>query len=164
MGSEPSVPPGGADGDDAPDPELLAAVERASRHVGATGAVGKARPVVRFDAPRTGARRVWVLGALLALSVAAAALLTLIPPGRQSAAEVEADLRWAIANVVREVEVSRARTGTLPDPERLGPLLGEHVVYEPSGEGYVVTGERDGVLVRYDGTVPLEEWLAGFGG
>jgi len=160
LDKESRVPAGGAGDDDAPDPELLAAVERASRHVGAAAGRAQLRPVVRFDAARAGGRRVRVLGAVLALSVAVAAALTLIPPRAQSPGEVEADLRWAVANVVREVEAERARTGALPAPQRLDALLGEHLRYEPVGGAYVVTGERDGVRVSWDGTVPLEEWVA----
>lgn len=151
---------GGTAGDDAPDPGLLAAVERASRHLGAAHRPGSTRPVVRYDAPGVGHRRLWVLGALLVLSVAAAALATLLRPASQPPADVEADLRWAVANVVRGVEAHRARTGALPRPEMLQPLLGEHLTYEASGGAYVVTGERDGVRVRFDGSVPLEAWLA----
>lgn len=149
--------PGPGAGEDARSAELLAAVERASRHVGGRGPEGG--PVLRFDAPRAGARRVRVLGAILAVCMVGAALLLLLPSPRQSEEDVEADLRWAVANVVREVEASRARTGALPDPERLRILAGEHVTYEPVGDLYLVTGERDRVRVVYDGTVPLEEWL-----
>lgn len=99
------------------------------------------------------------LGVVLALAVAVAALPSLLLPRTQPAAEVEADLRWAVGHVVREVEALRRRDGRLPDPEQLQGLLGEHVVYEPSGGAYVVTGERDDVRVRYDGTLPLEAWL-----
>ncbi|MHB1192178.1 MAG: hypothetical protein ACYC6F_03950 [Longimicrobiales bacterium] len=120
-----------------------------------------ARPVLRFDAPRVGHGRLWVLGGLLALSVAAAALVPLLRPRAQPAADVEADLRWAVAHVVREVEAHRARSGALPGPEVLRPLLGEHVAYEAVGDAYLVTAERDGIQVRFDGSVALEAWLAG---
>ena len=154
------APGGGADGD-APNPELLSAVERASRHVGAAGGPRKGGgPIVRFDAPRASKRRVWALGAILALSVVAAVLSFLLPSRTQPEADVEADLRWAVANVVREVEAFRARTGALPEPERLRILVGEHVTYEPRGDVYVVTGERDRVRVVYDGRTPLDAWLA----
>ena len=127
------------------------AVQRASRHLGVEGPM-HARPVLRFDAPRFGHRRLWVLGALLVLSTAAAALVPLLRPRAQPAAEVEADLRWAVAHVVREVEAHRARTGALPGPEVLRPLLGEHVAYEAVGDAYLVTAERDGIRVRFDGS------------
>lgn len=162
MDRDPPVPRGGADGD-APNPDLLAAVERASRHMGAAGGPrkeGGRGPVLRFDASRASARRVRWLGAILALSMVAAALFWLLPARTQPPEDVEADLRWAVANVVREVEAYRVRTGALPDPERVRILVGEHVTYEPLGDVYVVTGERDRVRVLYDGTMPLEEWLA----
>jgi hypothetical protein len=143
---------------------MLAAVQRASRHLGREGPVAGARPVLRFDAPKAGHGRLWVLGGLLALSFGAAALVPLLRPRAQPAADVEADLRWAVANVVREVEAHRARTGVLPGPAVLRPLLGEHVAWEVVGEAYLVTAERDGIQVRFDGSVPLEEWLAGGAG
>jgi hypothetical protein len=139
---------------------MLAAVQRASRHLGVEGPTADARPVLRFDAPRVGHRRIWVLGGLLALSMAAAALVPLLRPRTQPAADVEADLRWAVAHVVRQVEAHRVRTGALPGPEVLRPLLGEHVAYEAAGDAYLVTAERDGIQVRFDGSVPLEAWLA----
>jgi hypothetical protein len=148
-------------GNDAPPPELLAAVQRASRHLGVEAPKAGARPMLRFDAPKVGHRRLWVLGGLLGLSVAAAALVPLLRPATQPAADVEADLRWAVAHVVREVEAHRARSGALPGPEALRPLLGEHVTYQAMGDAYFVTAERDGIRVRFDGSVPLEAWLAG---
>jgi len=161
---EPQVPGGGADAD-TPSADLLAAVERASRHLGAAGGAKKeAGPVLRFDAPRAPLRRLLILGVILALSVVAAALSVLLPSRAQPVADVEADLRWAVANVVREVEAYRTRTGALPEPERLRILLGEHLTYEPLGDVYLVTGERDEVRVLYDGTTTLDAWLAGRGG
>jgi len=161
LDKDPGTPVGGTAGGDAPPPEMLAAVQLASRHLGVEGPKAGARPVLRFDAPRVGHRRLWVLGGLLALSVGAAALVPLLRPTTQPVAEVEADLRWAVANVVREVEAHRARSGALPGPEALRPLLGEHVTYQAAGDAYFVTAERDGVRVRFDGSVPLEAWLAG---
>ncbi|MDP2956270.1 MAG: hypothetical protein Q8N53_07605 [Longimicrobiales bacterium] len=160
MDREPPSAGEGADAADAPNPELLAAVERASRHLGAPRGREHGGSALRFDAPRPVARRVKVLGVVLALAVAVAALPSLLLPRTQPADEVEADLRWAVGHVVRQVEALRRRDGRLPDPEQLQVLLGEHVVYEPSGGTYVVTGERDDVRVRYDGTLPLEVWVA----
>ncbi|HSW29791.1 MAG TPA: hypothetical protein VLH75_09955 [Longimicrobiales bacterium] len=151
-------------GGDAPPSEMLAAVERASRHLGREGPTAGARPVILFDAPRLGHRRLWVLGGLLVLSMGAAALVPMLRPRAQPAADVEADLRWAVAHVVREVEAHRARSGALPGPEVLRPLLGEHVAYEAVGDSYLVTAKRDGIEVRFDGSVELEAWLAGEAG
>ena len=159
MDKGPEDPTGSRAGDVAPARELLAAVERAGRHLGVGGSARAPRPVIRFDAPDVKRRRLLVLGALAVLSLAGAALATLIPPSSQPADDVEADLRWAVAHVVRAVEAHRARTGSLPAPERLLPLLGEHLAYEASGDAYVVSGERDGVGVRFDGSVPLDAWL-----
>lgn len=160
MDRDPPSAGGGADDADTPNRELLAAVEQASRHLGAHRGRGQGDSALRFDAPRPVARRLRALGVVLALAVAAAGLPSLLRPRTQPAAEVEADLRWAVGHAVRQVEALRRRDGRLPDPEQLQGLLGEHVVYEPSDGAYVVTGERDDVRVRYDGTLPLEEWVA----
>jgi hypothetical protein len=71
---------------------------------------------------------------------------------------VEADLRWAVAQVVRRVEALRVQTGRLPAPADLGGLVSDLVVYEPLGEGYRVYGRRGPVRVEFDGAIPLARW------
>ncbi len=156
-GRDPARRPSPPTGGDAPPAELLAAVERASRHLGVDGRGGRPRPVHRFAAPAPGRRRVWVLGALLALSVALGAVASWLRPVVQSPAEVEADLRWAVDNVVRQVEAHHSRTGMLPPREILLPLLGEHLTYDILDGSWVVSAERDGVRVRVEGAPPVGE-------
>lgn len=151
------APPHDATPDEATRAELLAAVEQASRHLGLEQRERTPRPVLRFDAYREGHRRLWVLGTLLVLSAVAAAVAPLLRPVTQTPADVEADLRWAVDNVAREVEAHRSRTGELPPPELLRPLLGEHVTYEARDGTYLVSAEREGVRVRLDGAPPVEE-------
>jgi hypothetical protein len=97
---------------------------------------------------------VLVVAALLGRTVWSLRARAEPPPAR-----VEADLRWAVAQVVRRVEDLRSRTGRLPRAEELQGLVSDLVVYEPAGDGYRVRGQRGGVRVEYDGTVPLERWL-----
>lgn len=152
--------------EDAPAPDLLEAIEVAARHVGSARVEPDAAVdvhvgtpgVVRFDAPRTGRARLALLGALLLAAVAGTAYLSLRPRGEPPPREVEADLRWAVGQVVRRVEALRLRTGELPPPEDLRGLVSDLVVYEPLGDGYWVVGQRGPVRVEFDGSLDLERW------
>jgi hypothetical protein len=145
--------------DDAPDPGLLEAIEVAARHVGRGHDARETTPVVvRFDAPRPGQMRLWLLTALLLITATGSAYLSFRPQAEPPPEDVEADLRWAVAQVVRRVEVLHSRTGRLPAPEDLHGLVSDMVVYEPLGEGYWVFGQRGPVRVEFDGTIPLARW------
>jgi len=141
------------------EPELLDAVSRAARHVGAERREGKGS-VVRFDTAPTGRGRLLALLVVLALVVAATAYLSLRTYGEPPLVEREEDLRWAVAQVVRRVESLRAQTGSLPTAEALHGLVSELIVYEQSDDVYVVVGRRGDARVIYDGSVPLDVWLA----
>ena len=150
------------------DPALLEAIDAASRVVGdARGASEPGDPevprgptpvVVRFDAAPPRRLRFWLLGVALVLSAAGSAYLSFRPRGAPAPAEVEADLRWAVAQVVRRVEVLRSQTGRLPRLEDLRGLVSDLVVYEPLADGYWVYGVRGPVRVEYDGSVSLDRW------
>lgn len=145
--------------DDAPAPELLEAIEVAARHVGRGPEEAEAVPVVvRFDAPRPGRTRLVTLTVLLLATAAGSAYLSLRPQAEPPPWEVEADLRWAVAQVVRRVEALRERTGRLPAPEELHGLVNDLVVYEPLGDGYRVFGRRGPVYVEFDPDVPVDRW------
>lgn len=147
------------DPDDAPAPDLLEAIEAAARQVGSTPGATQGTPVVvRLDGLRPGRARVTLLVLLLVASVVGTAYLSYRPPGEPSAETVEADLRWAVAQVVRRVEGLRLQTGRLPDQGDLRGLVSDLVVYEPLGDGYWVFGQRGSVRVEFDGTVPLDTW------
>lgn len=154
-------PPEGAEPDEVLDPRLLDAIEGARRWAGGQSASTSGRPVLRYDPVRPRRLRARVgVGVLVALLLTAVGAM-LLPPARQAPREVEADLRWAVAQVVGEVEAVRRRTGRLPTTEELHGLVSELVVYRADGDAYTVTAQRDGVRVLYDGTEPLEAWLQG---
>ena len=69
-----------------------------------------------------------------------------------------------MAQVVRRVESLRAQTGSLPTVEALHGLVSELIVYEQTGEVYIVVGRRGDAQVVYDGSVPLDVWLAAASG
>lgn len=154
--------------DEGADQELLEAIDAAARLVGEArpdagpGSLEPAREpapvVVRFDTSPPPRLRFWLLTLVLIGSAAGAAYLSLRPQDEPPAAEVEADLRWAVAQVVRRVEELRGRSGRLPLPGDLQGLVSDLVVYEPLADGYWVYGERGSVRVEFDGTVPLERW------
>jgi len=142
------------------DPELLAVVQQAARQAGAANATERSPVVIQYNAPATRARLsvVW-LSAVLLVVATGALYLSVRSQGDPPAAEVEADLRWAVGHVVRRVEALQQRTGQLPRPEDLTGLVSDVVVYERLGDGYRVFGRRGPVLVQYDGRVPLADWL-----
>ena len=141
------------------EPDFLDAVSRAARHVGGGEREG-AGAVVRFDAAPPGRGRLLILLVTLALVGGGAAYLSLRTPGELPLVEREEDLRWAVAQVVRRVESIRAQTGSLPPVEALYGLVSELIVYEQTGEVYIVVGRRGDAHVVYDGSVPLDVWLA----
>lgn len=145
------------------EPDFLDAVSRATRHVGGGEREG-AGAVVRFDASPPGRGRLLILLMTLALVGGGAAYLSLRTPGELPLAEREEDLRWAVAQVVRRVESLRSQTGSLPPVEALHGLVSELIVYEQTGEVYVVVGRRGDAQVVYDGSVPLDVWLAAASG
>lgn len=150
----------GPTSDEGLDPELLAVVQQAAREVGPARPTEKSPVVIQYNAPATRASlSVAWLSALLLVVAAGALYLSVRSQGDPPAAEVEADLRWAVGHVVRRVEALQQRTGQLPSPEDLTGLVSEVVVYERLGDGYRVVGRRGPVLVQYDDRVPLADWL-----
>jgi hypothetical protein len=73
---------------------------------------------------------------------------------------VEVDLRWAVAEVVEEIERQRSISGELPRHEDLHGLLGEAISYTLLGSSYRIVGSRGDVRVEFDGSIPLDEWRA----
>ena len=102
---------------------------------------------------------VWFVAVAVAV-LAVVSYPTLRAPDTPPAPVLEADLRWAVANVVREVEAFRQRHGRLPEAADLHGLLSDAVTYEPAQDDYHVIGSYGSVHIEYDGTQPLEEWAA----
>lgn len=135
--------------------DLHAAIEEASRSLGVTY-----RPPDDPEPERWGGRPLWIVAALLAVGVVVALALRGGSASAQPPHLVEADLRWAVAQVVEHVERERLLRGRLPEARDLRPLLGETLDYSVRDGDYRVVGRRDGVRVEYDGSVPLDEWRA----
>ena len=141
-----------------PSPELLEAFALAKDYV---EAVDRDVELVRTERPRWRPRAWYVWSVLVAAVVLAFAYYpALCAPDTPEAPRLEADLRWAVANVVREVESARQRRGRLPEAAALHGLLSDAVTYQPAGDNYRVVGTYGSVTVVYDGTQPLEEWAA----
>jgi hypothetical protein len=149
--------------DDPPEEhlDLQEAIARASRYVGSPGIPAQTpTTTVRYDASTPRRIRLVVLGTLLAATVVGAGYLSLRPRPPLPPQEQEADLRWAVARVVGQVETFRNEHGRLPAAQDLYGLLSDAVVYVREGSHYRVIGDRGGVRVTYDGSVPLDEWVA----
>jgi hypothetical protein len=83
------------------------------------------------------------------------------PPRALPPAEMVVDLRWFVADAVDQIETMRAESGRLPARAELSDLVAGGIEYEISGAGYVVALTDGGVRVVYDGSLPLERWVAG---
>lgn len=106
------------------------------------------------------------VAALAALALVAGWNVWLVvrPPPTPPAAVLEAGLRWEVGQLVLEIEAHRAAQGRLPDPSEIADLLDEIVAYSLTDGGYVVVAEEGQVRLEYDGSVPIERWMAGSGG
>lgn len=97
--------------------------------------------------------------ALTAVMAVDAYLIRHIPKPLPPAAQ-EMDLRWAVADVVKEIEAFRQGEGRLPTAADLEGLLNEVISYQTDGSEYRVTAIQGTLRVEYDGSVPLETWMA----
>ena len=137
--------------------DLEGAIREASDHLG----VSHEDPAQSLPPSDPSGQTLWIRVAIG--SVALAVLLggTLLVERRVPGLEahrVEADLRWAVSEVVEEVERLHGMRGALPGPEELQGLLSEATDYIPEGDTYRVVGARNGVRVEFDGRIPLDEW------
>lgn len=150
-----SEPPGREPADDT----LAAAIEEASRSLGVPYRE-PGEPETR-EGPTTGlGRGIGIAMGVLLVGLLAALALRGAGSSTQPAHLVEADLRWAVARVVEQVEEERLLRGRIPEEPRIRLLLGEALSYSMEEGGYRIVGRRDGVEVEYDGSLPLEEWRA----
>jgi len=103
-----------------------------------------------------------LIGALVVLVVVAAWdvwILTKAPEGLPPEI-VAADLHFDVQFAVEAVEDFRADEGRLPAAEEISDYLDDDVIYVTDGAGFSVTALDGDVQVTYDGSVPLEEWMA----
>ena len=103
-----------------------------------------------------------LMASLIAFALVAAWNVWLItrPTPMLSPRLLEGGLRYEVGQLVREIEAHRAEHGTLPTPEDLAPFLDEIVGYTLDGGEYVVSVRHDGVSLTYDGSVPIDRWMA----
>ena len=79
--------------------------------------------------------------------------------------EIVADgLRYTVQLAAEAVEDFRADQGRLPSAEEVADYLDDFVVYVVTSDGFAVTAMDGEVQVTYDGSVPLEAWMAETGG
>ena len=139
------------------NPDLEDSIREASDHLG----VHYEAPDAPSSAPAASGEIPWApvaIGVVLLGAILAGLLLSEHRAPNLEAHRVEADLRWAVAEVVVEVDRLRSILGELPRPEDLHGLLSEAVVYIPTGDTYRVVGSRDGVRVEFDGRIPVDRW------
>jgi hypothetical protein len=81
----------------------------------------------------------------------------------EAAAQEREQLAWLVVDAVDAIEDFRAEEGRLPDADESFADLGEDVRYERTATGFAVTVEGDGPPLTFDGTLPIERWVAVFG-
>lgn len=139
--------------------DISAAIEEASRSLGVSR-----EPADESGSGRGPGRRwrrpFWIVTGLLVVGIVTALTLQGSGSSGQPAHLVEADLRWAVARVVEHVEKERMLRGRIPEEGEVRVLLSEALSYSVEEGGYRVVGRRGGVRVEYDGSLPLEEWIA----
>ena len=86
------------------------------------------------------------------------------PPEGLPAEAVALDLRYDVQFVVELVEDFRLDNGRLPTVEEMSEYLDEDLLYLVNGSSFQVTVFDGDIEVTYDGTVPLDSWVAVAGG
>jgi len=104
-----------------------------------------------------------VAGLMVAVSVAVLAP-RMFPsdPVVLSVVEQASDLRAEAALLVEQIEAFRRERGTLPDAPMLAPYLDsgyEYRIIDRSLGKYEVRRSAGGVVVTYDGSLPLGLWV-----
>lgn len=85
------------------------------------------------------------------------------PPDVPPDADIGLALRETAGALAREALALAARQGRLPPPAELGEELDDELTYELVGEGFVVTNTDGVIQVRYDGSRPVDDWVASGG-
>lgn len=85
------------------------------------------------------------------------------PPDVPPDAEIALALRETAGAVAKEALALAAQQGRLPTRAELGDELDDQLTYEVHGEGFVVTNTDGVIQVRYDGSRPVDDWVASGG-
>ena len=110
--------------------------------------------------PKSSPARLLVVVTLFTMVVAwDVYVLTRTPEGLPPA-EQEVDLAWLVAGAAYRIESFRAEQGALPTPQQASAFLDVGVDYAVQGDGFSVVAEEAGIRVAYDGSTPIEEWIA----
>ena len=146
----------------APQAEWDEAVSRTVDRAEASKA--EAEAAAQRQRPRS--RKPLVAGLIMALALVVAWDVSRWnqPPAPLPPEEQTTSLRWVIAGVVEEVQAFRTAEGNLPSAADLEGLLDEAISYQVVGDGFRVVGTAGEIELTFDGSVPLEEWVANAGG
>ena len=107
-----------------------------------------------------------LVGALTLLVVVGAwnAWILTRPPEGLPPEIVANGLRYSVQFAAEVVEDFRAEQGRLPRAAEVADYLDDFVVYVVTIDGFAVTAMDGDVQVTYDGSVPLDVWMAETGG
>ncbi len=107
-----------------------------------------------------------LVGALVLLVVVGAwnAWVLTRPPEGLPPEVVSDGLRYTVQMAAEAVQDFRAEQGRLPSSEEVADYLDDFVVYVVTSDGFAITAFDGEVQVTYDGSVPLEAWMADTGG
>ncbi|MCH7990911.1 MAG: hypothetical protein IIC35_00660 [Gemmatimonadetes bacterium] len=128
-----------------------------------SGACARLEAIQRAAEPQIEGTVVAAAAVLLAAVIAWDVHVMTRPQNMPLPADEAVDLRWFLADAVELIENFRAEEGRLPSRADLGDLLGDSFSLEIRGQMYVIGLEGAGTSVRYDGSVPLDEWVLGAG-
>lgn len=142
-------------------PEWEATVSEAVEHLEASeGQVADAR--ARRARGRAGLHLALALP-VLAVVLGWNAWLATRPPELPPDEDIALALRENAAVLVQEVVAFRDDQGRLPTPDAMAHLTDDEVTYTPTDTGFEVHATDGVVEVRYDGSLPLERWVAAGG-
>ena len=85
------------------------------------------------------------------------------PPDVPPDGDIALALRETAGALAQEALAMAAQQGRLPTPAELADQLDNELTYELRGEGFVVTNTDGVIQVRYDGSRPVDEWVASGG-
>lgn len=134
------------------------AVSAASRHVrDRTAAIEEA---AERQKPKSRAPILAAVGVIFVAVLGWNVYVLAQPPELPGPAEEALHLRYFVGDAVNLIEDFRAEEGRLPTRADLGDLLDAEIRYDAGEGGYVVGLEGEQVSVEYDGSVPLDAWVA----
>jgi hypothetical protein len=86
------------------------------------------------------------------------------PPEGLPEATIAEDLRYAVQFAAESIEDFRAERGRLPSQAETSAVVDEDLIFDVDGDDYSITAVDGTVRVTYDGSTPLDGWVAHQGG